>query len=406
VHIRSLATCALILGGLAAATPAAADVDLVVLGPATIDKVAPAHAAHVKDALAKAALAPPVDRAIDGACSADPGCLITAGTELGARRLLAVAVTDAGHDDVKITLSYVDVIGKELVALRDVTLADRKIAKELAPAITKFMTEAPTERAKVLFAEGNQHFNLGELEQALELYKSAYRIKPLPAFLFNIAQCQRKLGHHQEAITMYQAYLVGVPDADNKATVESLIDESKAAIVEQQRLDAQRETERLAAEQKRAEELRKAKEAEATAAVEDRKAEQARLAAEREDDKRYNHHTARKWTIGTGALGAAALITGGVFGIESRSAQSSYDSAGCGDPSHLLGASGIAACESDRNRGQHDATVANAFLIGGGAALLLSAVVFTLDPGNLERPDRPRAAIAVSPSAIHLVVAW
>jgi hypothetical protein len=395
---------------MAGARPAAAETDLVVLGPAPVGKVNDAHLVHAKAALAKAAIAPAVERTIDAACVGSPGCLVTAGSELGARRLLAVSLTDTGGDGVTISLAYVDVVGKELVAMRDVPLTDKRLAIELAPAIRKFLTEAPTERAKVLFAEGNQHFDLGELDQALELYKRAYRIKPLPAFLFNIAQCHRKLGHHQDAITMYQSYLVGVPAATNRAMVESLIAESKAALAAAQARDQEKaalaaklEAERLATERTRAEETRKAKEAEALAAVERRKAEQARFARDKE---LYDRHPARKWAIIGGAVGAAALVTGGVFGVMARGAQSSFDAASCGDRNTNLTAAGIAACQSDRDRGQRDASIGSAFLIGGGAVVLGAALVFALDPGNVERRDPPRTALAVSPSSIQLVMTW
>jgi len=77
--------------------------------------------------------------------------------------------------------------------------------------VKKFVADARSDRAKAIFAEGNQHFNLGEFAPALEKYKTAYRIKPLAAFQFNIAQCHRKLGQYKEAIAMYQNYLTGVP---------------------------------------------------------------------------------------------------------------------------------------------------------------------------------------------------
>jgi len=169
-----------------------------------------------------------------------------------------------------------------------------KLDRELASLLRKFVDEAPTERAKALFVIGNQHYNLGELAQALEMYKRAYQIKPLAEFLFNIAQCHRKLGQHKDAITMYQSYLVGVPDAANKALVDELIAESKAALAA---VD-QRETDRLAAE--RAEQLRRAREAEALAASERRRTEQVK-----------SKRRVFPWlAIG---IGAAAIIGGGIL---------------------------------------------------------------------------------------------
>ncbi|MDB4952655.1 MAG: hypothetical protein JWO36_224 [Myxococcales bacterium] len=394
---------------------ARAETDLVVLGPAVAGKVQAVHMRHAKKALEVAVSAQHRDRAVDAKCFADLGCLAGAGSELGARRVVAVSVVDSGGDKMTFSFVLVDVGAKELVGKRDVVIADRRLAKDLGVAVKKFVDDAPIERAKVLFGDGNQHYNLGEFPQALELYKSAYRVKPLAAFLFNIAQCHRKLGHYQEAITMYQSYLAGIPDAKNRELVESLMTESRGKLADERKADndriaeqARREGERLAAEKKRAEDERKAKEAEALAAVERRKAEQVRIdrEREREQEKLYNRHPARKWTFVTGGIGAAAVIAGGVFGMSARSAQSSFDNAGCGDPSRLLGGDGLAQCSRDADQGKRDALFGNIGMIGGGALLLTSAMIFVIDPGNVERPDPVRARVAVSPTSVQLVVQW
>src|SRR5205085_2780846 len=44
-----------------------------------------------------------------------------------------------------------------------------------------------------------------------------------PAFLFNIGQCHRQLGHVQDAITFYRAYLRNLPNADNRDEVKELV---------------------------------------------------------------------------------------------------------------------------------------------------------------------------------------
>ncbi|MBA3818493.1 MAG: hypothetical protein H0X17_06340, partial [Deltaproteobacteria bacterium] len=271
-----------------------------------------------------------------------------------------------------------------------------------------FLADAPTQRAKLLFAAGNRHYELGEYAPALELYKKAYRVKTLPAFLFNIAQCHRKLAQHTEAIAMYQSYLVGMPNAPNKALAESLIAESRTRIAADQQAHRDRELAQLDAEKQRAEEARKAKEAEALAEAERTKAAQARLdaARQRELDRTYNQHPARTWTIVTGALGAAAVITGGYFGYRARTAQASFDDAGCGDLSRALAGATLAQCEDDRVRGKRDALFTNVFIGGGGALLLASVLVFVIDPGNLERPEAARASVKVSPTSFQVVFQW
>lgn len=408
-----LSTIVISVGALAA--PAAADTDLVVLGPTINGKAQGAHVRHVKKALELAVTTRLRDRAVDVKCVAAPECLAAAGAELGARRVVSVSLTDGAKDSMTIGFVLVDVSAKEIVGKRDVPMSDRKIPKDLAIVIKKFIDEAPIERAKALFSDGNQHYNLGEFPQALELYKSAYRVKPLAAFLFNIAQCHRKLGHQQEAITMYQSYLAGIPDAQNRALVESLIAESQQKLADERKMEdrriaeeARREGERLASEKKRAEDERKAKEAEALAAVERRKAEQVRIDREREREleKLYNKHPARKWTFVAGGIGAAAMIAGGVFGYTARSAQSSFDKAGCGDPTRVLGHDALAQCVSDSDQGKRNALLGNIGLIGGGALLLTSTMIFVIDPGNVERPDMARARVAISPTSVQVVLQW
>ncbi len=397
---------------LAVATAASADTDVVVLGPAASGQVGAAQLKAVKSVLLRAAIGPAVDRQIDAACAADPGCLSKAGQELSAQRVLAVTVAQPAKGQLTIGLSLVDVVGNEMVAVRDVPLAEKAVARQLDGQIRKFLDEAPTDRAKALFAEGNQHFNLNEYAQALELYKRAYRIKALPAFLFNMGQCHRKLGHFQDAINSYQNYLVGVPDAPNKDIVDSLIEESKASLADQQKRDSDKaalaadvEKKRIEAEKQKAEETRKAKEAEAVAEAERGKAQQERIAHEKAT---YDKHPMRKWMIVTSILSAGAIGTGAYFGNLAKKQQDSFDGLGCGDPANkqLIDMTTKTKCDGFASTGQRDARLANAFMIGGGAALLGSIIVFAIDPGNVSRPETPRSALRISPNSIQWVMSW
>ena len=57
----------------------------------------------------------------------------------------------------------------------------------------------------------------------MRAFKEAYRIVGDPAFLFNIAQCHRKLGHPADAITFYKTYLRRAPNTAHRAEVEKFI---------------------------------------------------------------------------------------------------------------------------------------------------------------------------------------
>jgi hypothetical protein len=62
---------------------------------------------------------------------------------------------------------------------------------------------------------------------ALTAYEAAYQAKPLPGFLFNIAQCHRNLGHHERAVFFYRRYLSLDPESPNRALVEQLASEEE-----------------------------------------------------------------------------------------------------------------------------------------------------------------------------------
>lgn len=334
-------------------------------------------------------------RPVEAAC--DAACLAKVGVELGAQRVVSLTSGRGGA----ISVTVVDVEGRLVIGTKD--LKKKDVKAQLARTVDVLATE----KAKALFAEANQHYSLGEFDKAMDIYSLAYRIKPLPAFLFNIAQCHRKLGHFKDAIAMYQNYLVGVPNAPNKDVVDSLISEAKdrqaeedKKVAEQAKLNVDLEKKRLDTEQQKADDARKVKEAEARAAEERRKQDLARMQHEKE---LYNRHPARKWMIATAVLGAGAMGAGGYFGVQARSQQDKFDSLGCGDTTTLLGADALASCKSYKSTGQKDALLANSLLIGGGAVLAVATIVFAIDPGNLEKPS---ATVAVSPSSIDLVVHW
>ncbi len=84
-------------------------------------------------------------------------------------------------------------------------------------------------QARQLFRQAEVHFGLREFDRALELYSEAYRLKPLPGFLFNIAQCHRFSERHEDAAFSYRMYLQRAPEAGNRAEVEDLVRQMEAA---------------------------------------------------------------------------------------------------------------------------------------------------------------------------------
>ena len=85
-------------------------------------------------------------------------------------------------------------------------------------------------RARELFREAQNHYKLGEFQPALDGFKEAYRNFEDPSLLFNIAQCERQLGHKHEALISYRMFLSEVPNAPNRDEVEKVIATLEQAI--------------------------------------------------------------------------------------------------------------------------------------------------------------------------------
>jgi tetratricopeptide (TPR) repeat protein len=79
--------------------------------------------------------------------------------------------------------------------------------------------------ARRLFERAELSFNVGKFGEALADYQSAYEAKPLPGFLFNIAQCYRNMGNFERARFFFRRYLALDPRAPNRHRVDELIAE-------------------------------------------------------------------------------------------------------------------------------------------------------------------------------------
>lgn len=85
--------------------------------------------------------------------------------------------------------------------------------------------DADLEQARQHAAQAKVHYDLGEFEKAAEEYIIVYRIRPLPALLFNIAQSYRQAGQYEKAKQFYQSYLRENPDSQTSASVKKALKE-------------------------------------------------------------------------------------------------------------------------------------------------------------------------------------
>ncbi len=85
-------------------------------------------------------------------------------------------------------------------------------------------------QARKHYSMAKAAFEEGKYEKALAEYQSAYRLMPLPGFLFNIGQCYRNMKKPDKAIIAFKRYLKEKPKARNREAVEGLIAELEAEI--------------------------------------------------------------------------------------------------------------------------------------------------------------------------------
>jgi tetratricopeptide (TPR) repeat protein len=122
------------------------------------------------------------------------------------------------------------------VPLREVEPAQPQTAVTARPARTApqplaFATRPakavsnPVGEARAHSNRGTGLYNLGRFSDALAEFEAAYLAIQDPPFLFNIAQCQRKMGNNKEALETYRAYLRVAPAAPNRTEVQRHISE-------------------------------------------------------------------------------------------------------------------------------------------------------------------------------------
>ena len=88
-----------------------------------------------------------------------------------------------------------------------------------------------------------QNYLAGEYDEALRGFERAYGQDPAPILLYNIAQCQWKLGRRQQAAKTYRRYL----DAEPKATKRTMIERRIALATRTARATTPRESPAAAA---------------------------------------------------------------------------------------------------------------------------------------------------------------
>lgn len=91
-----------------------------------------------------------------------------------------------------------------------------------------------TARAKIHLEAGVAYFNDGKYADAEREMLRAAQLRPVPELMYNLAQCQERLGALDRAVDSYRAYVKGRPNAEDAADVEKHASELTQRIVDLQ----------------------------------------------------------------------------------------------------------------------------------------------------------------------------
>lgn len=91
--------------------------------------------------------------------------------------------------------------------------------------------------ARKIFVQAEAKFQDRQYRSALALYKKAYHNAPLAGFHFNIAQCHRMLGQHEQAVHHFEQYLSEAKNPRNRKAAQRLLRLSRQKLKPQERSD-------------------------------------------------------------------------------------------------------------------------------------------------------------------------
>jgi len=90
-----------------------------------------------------------------------------------------------------------------------------------------------SELAKQHYEEGMAKYHLEKWDQAIDLFEKGFEAKPVPEFLFNIAQAHRFAGRPERAIHFYRKFLQLAPKSPLRAEIEQNIGKLKVELEKQ-----------------------------------------------------------------------------------------------------------------------------------------------------------------------------
>lgn len=225
-------------------------------------------------------------------------------------------------------------------------------------------------RARAAFQKGQTEYNLGNYAEAAKYFEETYRLKPVPALLFNIAQCYRFTGNLEKAKQTYRAYMRNAPANDkNQPLAKELLDQVEAALASKNKAEASPPHGLVAAPPLPNGPAPVDKPGAATAqpavAVTAPKAPAQAVQAAPQPPAQSSHVVA--WVSGGAAV--VALAGGAFFGMKSKSTLSDLQT----------GFHDRAFIDAQQDAAKGDASKATIMLVAGAALAAASVAFFALD---------------------------
>ena len=84
-------------------------------------------------------------------------------------------------------------------------------------------TDAKTAGARAHMRQGSAYYDLNHFREAYDEFEQAYLLEQDPALLYNMGQCQRKLGHTEDALHFYKTYLRYAPSGPRSVEAQNHI---------------------------------------------------------------------------------------------------------------------------------------------------------------------------------------
>lgn len=110
-----------------------------------------------------------------------------------------------------------------MVRAQDATDSDDEVytpePSEEEPALVGEQAQGE-EEARTRFNLGQQLYEQGRFEEALEQFRAAHELSGRPGLLYNIYLCHRDAGNTREAASSLRAYLEAEPSVANRAMLE------------------------------------------------------------------------------------------------------------------------------------------------------------------------------------------